>query len=104
VDNIQSVPLRKQPAFCFRGLQASQSTLTKVKYHSTPNRRTGRIEAFVALPTNSEYLIQLRERAAEADRLVESAKRRGDPLQQREAEKLLAEWRRMIAKADGTNG
>ena len=56
------------------------------------------------IPTNSDYLMLLREREAEAERLVESAKDRGDRLQQQEAEKLLAEWRRIIARAEGASG
>jgi F0F1-type ATP synthase membrane subunit b/b' len=52
----------------------------------------------------NEYLNLLREREAEAERLVESAKARGDRLQEQEAEKLLAEWRRIIARAEGASG
>lgn len=52
-------------------------------------------------PGESEFLRLLREREAEAERMIESAKARGDTANEQQARKLLAGWRDLIATTRG---
>jgi hypothetical protein len=55
------------------------------------------------MPGDSEFMRLLHEREAEAERMIESAKARGDAGNEREARKLLAGWRNLITKTEGSS-
>ena len=56
----------------------------------------------MVIPTRAEFLESLYARQEDAEKLVELAQASGDHIQEREARKLLAKWRKLITEAGGT--